>query len=137
MAYHGSQHKPVVEAMLVDFEYPDIKTGHEGEDGNGHDGDLDDEQSRPTMLWVIIVGLWPCSHHLERWVTHDDVVSVSLVVTLRELSSPDPDRETERVRPAAAGWEAGGSSLYVSITYSPALQDKTKSGSLAVSPPRG
>lgn len=81
MTYHGSQHKPVVEAMLVDFEYPDVETGHEGEDGNGHDGDLDDEQRRPTMLWVIIVGLWPCSHHLERWVTHDDVVSLVVTVT--------------------------------------------------------
>ena len=103
VTYHGSQHKPVVEAMLVDFEYPDIETGHEGEDGNGHDGDLDDEQSRPTMLWVIIVGLWPCSHHLERWVTHDDVVSVSLVVTFERTQVSRSRNRENKTRGSGVG----------------------------------
>jgi hypothetical protein len=52
------------------------------------------------MLWVVIVGLWPCSHHLERWVTHDDVVSLVVTVTgmytaERTQLSRSRDRETE------------------------------------------
>jgi hypothetical protein len=120
MTYHGGQHKPVVEAMFVDFEYADVETGHESDDGNGHDASLDNEQCRSTMLRIVMVWLWPCSHHLWRRVAHDVVVCSVVTFTttvcivciwLRQLNCPDQETE-QRERPAAAeGGKAGGSSL--------------------------
>lgn len=79
-SYHCGQHKPVVESMLVDFEDANVETSHEGEDGNGHDSDLDDKQSRPTMLGVIVVWPRPLGHHLERRVAHDDAAVPGVTV---------------------------------------------------------
>jgi hypothetical protein len=108
--------------MFVDFEYSDVETGHEGEDGYGHDADLYYEQCRPTMLWVDMIWRWPCSHDLWRWISHNVVCSAGsdvylllllllLLLYMAEVTQLSKIKKQREEPASRGGRETGGSSL--------------------------